>query len=146
MGSVYSGLGYFWFQERSKFIWVCAPVQWTGRGAFQELEPSFGFKPWFRISEDAVDDDNPDITDYLGHYELRAAYKWGGHVFSAMSRNNLESGFDKGAVELGWSFPLGKYPYLKGYLQYFRGYGESLIDYNEHVNRIGIGVSLADWL
>ena len=105
-----------------------------------------GFKPWFRISEDASDDDNPDIIDYLGHYELRAGYKWNEHVFSVMSRNNLESGFDKGAFEFGWSFPLWKYPYLKGYIQYFRGYGESLIDYNRRVNRIGIGVSLTDWL
>ena len=113
---------------------------------FERGNFALGFKPWIRISEDAIDDDNPDITDYLGHYELRAAYKWGGHVFSAMSRNNLESGFDNGAVELGWSFPLWKYPYLKGYIQYFRGYGESLIDYDQHVNRIGIGISLTDWL
>jgi len=107
---------------------------------------ALGFKPWIRISEDADQDDNPDITDYMGHYELRAGYKWNGHVFSAMTRNNLESGFDKGAIELGWSFPLGSYPYLKGYIQYFRGYGESLIDYNQHVNRIGIGIALTDFL
>ena len=113
---------------------------------FQRGNFALGFKPWIRISEDAEDDDNPDITDYLGHYELRAGYKWGEHVFSAMSRNNLESGFDRGAVELGWSFPLWNYPYLKGYIQYFRGYGESLIDYDQRVNRIGIGISLTDWL
>ena len=104
------------------------------------------FKPWVRISEKADDDDNPDITDYLGHYEIRAGYKWNGQVFSLMSRNNLESGFDRGAVELGWSFPLWKYPYLKGYIQYFYGYGESLIDFDRRVNRIGIGISLNDWL
>lgn len=113
---------------------------------FERGNFALGFKPWIRISEDAEDDNNPDITDYLGHYELRAAYKWREHVFSAMSRNNLESGFDNGAVELGWSFPLWKYPYLKGYIQYFRGYGESLIDYDQRVNRIGIGISLTDWL
>jgi len=107
---------------------------------------AFSFKPWYRFKEDEDDDDNPDITDYLGHSELRAGYKWGEHVFSAMSRNNLESGFSKGAVELGWSFPLGSYPYLKGYVQYFNGYGESLIDYNKSVNRIGVGVALTDWL
>lgn len=107
---------------------------------------AIGFKPWIRLSEDASNDDNPDITDYLGHYELRAGYKWNEQVFSMMSRNNLESGFDRGAFEFGWSFPLWKYPYLKGYIQYFRGYGESLIDYNHRVSRIGIGVSLTDWL
>lgn len=113
---------------------------------FQRGDFALGFKPWLRISEDASTDDNPDITDYLGHYELRAGYKWREHVFSFMSRNNLESGFDDGAIELGWSFPLWNYPYLKGYIQYFRGYGESLIDYDQHTNRIGVGISLADWL
>lgn len=107
---------------------------------------AISIKPWYRITEDAEDDDNPDITDYLGHYEIRAAYKWNDHVFSAMSRNNLESGFEKGAVELSWSFPLGEYPYLKGYIHYFTGYGESLIDYDNYVNTVGIGVSLSDWL
>ena len=103
-------------------------------------------KPWYRIPEDEADDDNPDLTDYLGHYELRAAYKWNEHVFSAMSRNNLESGFEKGAVELTWSFPLWNYPYLKGYVQYFTGYGESLIDYDHYVNKIGVGFAITDWL
>jgi len=113
---------------------------------FQRGNFALGFKPWIRISEDADVDDNPDITDYMGHYELRAGYKWNKHLFSIMSRNNLESGFDRGAVEFGWSFPLWTYPYMKGYVQYFRGYGESLIDYDRRVNRIGIGISLTDWL
>lgn len=104
------------------------------------------FKPWIRLSEDPEDDDNPDITHYLGHYEIRAGYKWKGQVFSLLSRNNLESGFKRGAIEAGWSFPLWKYPYLKGYIQYFYGYGESLIDYDNRVNRIGIGIALTDWL
>ncbi|MBU1233679.1 MAG: phospholipase A [Proteobacteria bacterium] len=107
---------------------------------------AFSFKPWYRIPEDDIDDDNPDLTDYLGHYELRAAYKWNDHVFSVMSRNNLESGFEKGAVELSWSFPLWDYPYLKGYVQYFSGYGESLIDYDNYVNKIGFGFAITDWL
>ena len=111
------------------------------RGGF-----ALSFKPYYRIKEDEDEDDNADITDYLGHYELRAAYNYKDHVFSAMSRNNLESGFEKGAVELGWSFPIWNYPYLKGYVQYFYGYGESLIDYDQRVNRIGLGISISDWL
>jgi phospholipase A1 len=101
-------------------------------------------KPWYRIEDD--DDDNPDITDYLGHYELSATYKWKENVFSVMSRNNLESGFSKGAVELSWSFPLWDWPYLKGYVNYFSGYGRSLVEYDSYANVIGIGFSVSDWL
>lgn len=107
---------------------------------------AMSFKPWYRIPESDSDDDNSDITDYLGHYELTASYKWGNNVFSGMSRNNLESGFSKGAVELSWSFPLWDWPYLKGYVNYFTGYGRSLIDYNSYSNVIGVGISLTDWL
>lgn len=103
-------------------------------------------KPWVRIAEELDNDDNPDITDFLGHGELRLIYTHADHTFSLMSRNNLESGFSKGAVELGWSFPLFGYPYIKGYLQYFSGYGESLIDYDRYVNRIGVGLLFTDLL
>ena len=103
-------------------------------------------KPWIRLPEDADEDDNPDITDYLGHGELRLLYRRHGHVFGLMTRNQVESGFDRGALELSWSFPVFDYPYLKGYVQYFYGYGESLVDYDRRVNRIGVGISLTDWL
>lgn len=113
---------------------------------FERGNWALGIKPWFWLKHDREDSDNPDITDYLGHGELRLAYGRNGHVFSLMSRNQLESGFDEGALELSWSFPLFGYPFLKGYIQYFNGYGESLIDYNNKVNRIGVGISVTDWL
>jgi phospholipase A1 len=47
-------------------------------------------------------------------------------------------------VELGWSY--GLTTNLRLYAQYFNGYGESLVDYDHSVNRIGIGVMLNDWL
>jgi phospholipase A1 len=113
---------------------------------FERGDWAFLIKPWLWAATQYDEADNPDIDDYMGYGEFRAIYGRSGHVFSAMLRNQLESGFDRGAVELSWSFPVFDYPYLRGYLQYFYGYGESLIDYNQQVNRLGIGISVTDWL
>ena len=61
-----------------------------------------------------------------------------------MLRNNLRAHDNRGAVELGWSIPITNN--VKGYVTYFNGYGESLVDYNESANRIGFGVMLNDWI
>ena len=100
-------------------------------------------KTWYRIPEKAADDDNPDINRYLGYGELWGYYFWNRHRFAAMVRNNLRPSDNKGAVQLEWSFPLIER--INGYIQYFNGYGESLIDYNKSINRFSIGFMLTDW-
>lgn len=113
---------------------------------FERENLVLSLKPWIRIEEDDEDDDNPDIEDFLGYGEIRLAYKFKEHTFSVMGRNIFESGFEKGTFELSWSFPLWNYPYFKGYVQYFNGYGESLIDYDRYANTIGVGIALTDFL
>ena len=58
-----------------------------------------------------------------------------------MARGNLAKG--KGAGQLTWMSPevLGA---LRGYVQIFSGYGESLIDYNWKQSTIGIGIAVND--
>jgi phospholipase A1 len=102
-------------------------------------------KPWWRIPEPSATDNNPDIEKYMGYGELRARYKLGSKVASLLWRNNFRSaGSNKGAVELGLSGPLIRQ--LRWYLQYFDGYGESLIDYNHADQRFGAGVLFGEWL
>lgn len=108
-------------------------------------------RAWYRMPEtskadplDPSDNDNPDIDDYLGHGDVFYLRKFGEHSVGVTVRNNLNFDENKGAVELDWTFPLpGK---LKGFVQYFNGYGESLIDYNQYQERIGVGIKIADWL
>ncbi len=98
---------------------------------------------WYRLPESSTKDDNPDITDYYGHGKLSALYRWQGNTFSGSVRGNLKTG--KGAVEAGWFSPPLVGP-LRGYVQVFSGYGESLIDYNWNQTTIGVGVALSDGL
>ncbi len=101
-------------------------------------------RPWYRIPENKADDDNPDISDYIGRGDLTITKKWYGHEFTLMLRHSLKSG-DKshGAAQFDWSFPLDGN--LRGFLQLFDGYGESLIDYNHRAAYAGLGVSLLNW-
>lgn len=117
---------------------------------FEKNNFALSFRPWYRIPEgdkattaDAVGDDNPDIDEYMGHFELGLAYKWHKDYEVTMKlRENFSH--HHGAIEVGFTFPLwGK---LKGYAQYFNGYGESLIDYNYKQQRLGIGFALTDIL
>ncbi len=97
-------------------------------------------KAWYRLPEDADTDDNPDIYQYLGYGEIRALYTPNRNTFGVM----LRQGTEKGAMELTWSYPLSSF--LRLYASYFNGYGESLLDYDHRVERIGIGVALNDYL
>lgn len=114
------------------------------QAVFQKDNFYFSIRPWWRIPENSSDDDNPDIEDYLGNFEVGGLYKLGDHSISLMLRNNFDFSDNRGAVQLDWSFPLGKR--MRGYVQWFNGYGESLIDYDSSVNSIGFGVQLTDWL
>jgi phospholipase A1 len=106
-------------------------------------------RTWYRLPEDekknaddASGDDNPDIYRYLGYAELRLQHKFRGEepqMLAFMARGNWTSG--KGAFELNYSAPFGDYFYWA--LNVWHGYGESLIDYDRSITRIGLGVMLA---
>ena len=122
-----------------------------GSAVFDRGPFALGLKVWWRIPEDEKDninsakgDDNPDIERYMGNFELTGIYGLGEHRFIMLLRNNLRDDYNRGAIEFTWSYPvLGN---LRIYTQYFNGYGESMIDYNHHNQRFGIGIALNDIL
>lgn len=117
--------------------------------AYEKNRLALNLRPWWRIPEndktsadDPNGDDNPDITDYMGHFELMGAYKWDNLTLNFTGRENFAT--HKGYAELGLTFPIwGK---VRGYAKYSTGYGENLIDYNHNQQRFGVGIAITDLL
>ncbi|MCC6138985.1 MAG: phospholipase A [Nitrospira sp.] len=146
------------FGLKGRFINLGLVHQSNGRSdplsrSWNRIYAQFGFergpfgltiRPWYRIREGWSGDNNPDIAEYMGRGDLVATYVVDGHTLSLLLRSNLNFWNFHGATQLNWSFPL--YHQVKGYVQLFTGYGESLIDYNHYQTTIGAGFLLIDWM
>lgn len=92
--------------------------------------------------------DNRDIDSYRGYVDwLFGVGSKGGLDFWSVLRKGTRS--DYGSIEVSASYPLSKLSGgdLTGWLmlQYFNGYGESLLDYNRKLDsqlRLGIAIAL----
>jgi phospholipase A1 len=114
---------------------------------FSSEDSAYYLKTWYRLPEDTkidefdpTGDDNPDILDFYGRIELGFAYKIGNVNMIARVRNNLSFDDNRSGIELNFTYPINeRYDVL---LQYFNGYGDSLIDYDRHLQRVSLGVML----
>jgi outer membrane phospholipase A len=98
-------------------------------------------RPWWRFHESADSDNNPDITRYVGHGDIETLFWRGPYLLSLLSRER--------SLQADFSMPV---PFAQGaeaardslqlHLQFFTGYGESLIDYNHRHTTYGIGLSV----
>lgn len=106
------------------------------------------FKFWYKLPErertdpnDAEADDNPDIDRYMGYGELHFQRQFGRQQQAwLMLRGNPASG--RGAVQLNYSWPSQDDSFFYC-VNVWHGYGETLIDYNTSITRLGVGVMFA---
>ena len=89
---------------------------------------------WRRLDR-SQDDDNPDILDYMGRGDISASWRRDGHEISLTARRNFST--RHGALQASWAFPVASR--LKGYVQLFSGYGQSLINYDYAQKALGLG-------
>lgn len=114
---------------------------------FSSEDAAYYLKTWYRIPEDEktdpldpTGDDNPDILDFYGRVELGFVYKIGKADLIARIRNNMSFSDNRSGIELNLSYPINeRYDFM---IQYFNGYGDSLIDYDRHLQRISMGIKL----
>lgn len=117
---------------------------------FEHENLVFAFKPWYRFQEKPKDgpndpkgDDNPNIERFAGQARFIVAYRKNNQTWTANIHNNLRHE-NRSGIKLSWSRSFNRR--VSGYVQYFTGYGESLLDYDEYTNRLGIGILISDWL
>jgi phospholipase A1 len=101
---------------------------------------SVNFRPWYRVPD--TEDENPNITKYIGDGELEIGTNLGRHELYTILSHSFST-FEKGNIQMNYVFPI--HGHLRGHAQVFHGYGETLIDYNISQTTVGIGVSFSNW-
>lgn len=108
---------------------------------------------WARFREGGIDD-NPGIQNYAGRADLQVSHQFSrGGVLVLTGRHSLRGGaHSRGAIQADYSLPLCResgsrwcFDSLRAHLQYFRGYAESLIDYDRLDTYYGLGFSIGAW-
>ncbi|MFY8186659.1 MAG: phospholipase A [Flavobacterium sp.] len=98
------------------------------------------FRPWIRIPD--KEDENPFITEFVGRGEITYRYFNNLHEFYVISTHAFQK-FGNGSIQVNYVFPMKGH--LRGHVQFFDGYGETLIDYNHRQTTLGIGISFSNW-
>ncbi|NEN23215.1 phospholipase A [Cryomorpha ignava] len=109
--------------------------------AFERDGWQINLKPWIRIP-DNDDDQNPEISNYIGRAEINVSYQFKKQTVYAVIKQPFNS-LNRGSLQLNYVFPVKAN--LRFHLQVFTGYGETLIDYNHKQTTVGLGISFFDW-
>jgi phospholipase A1 len=83
-----------------------------------------------------------DIPRYMGVCDLTIVSQWNSHVLRVYGRSNFNYKNIKAALQVDYSYPIASTGFYL-YIKYFLGYGESLIDYDRPVNKIGAGLAIS---
>lgn len=102
-------------------------------------------RPWWRIPESKSDNDNPDISKYMGYGD--AILRWDNEAnttaASVTLRNNMRSD-NKGYVKFDVQYKPLKSESVRFYAMLASGYGVSLLDYNQAQTMFGIGFAVGE--
>jgi phospholipase A1 len=111
------------------------------QAGFEHKHWSLLFRTWYAIETG----ENPDIQDYMGRADATFNYRLKKHLLTVKGQHSLKFGeANHGNIEFDWAFPI--YGNLKGYAQFFHGYGDAMIDYNQIHTIAGIGIVFAGTL
>lgn len=126
-----------WNRLYAEHTWSNCSYECTQPGSWRAT-----VKGWASFGESQRND---DIEAYMGHFQVSGDYFFPGERRGHLNvslRNNLRFGHqNRGWFELNYSFDVGEH--VRILAQYTNGYGESLLDFRENVNRVGLGFELS---
>ena len=95
-----------------------------------------------RMKEGPETDNNPDLVGFRGRGEFQLNWAHQKHTAQLLYRTTLKDA-KYGALQFEWTYPVfSDQPNgLRWYVQVFRGYGETLTDYNFRQTSVGAGFS-----
>ncbi|MDB5929123.1 MAG: phospholipase [Polaromonas sp.] len=103
---------------------------------------------WDRLRESSGTDDNPGIENYIGRGELTGTWQIDkANALGVTLRHSLRSEA-RGSTRIDWTMApkaSPNYTGLRYHVQFFSGYGDSLLDYDKRRNVLSVGLSLVDW-
>lgn len=109
------------------------------RAYFVTQTMSVSLALWARLPEKPDQDENRNITRYMGHGEITALKTFGIHTLEVKMPFSERPG-----LEVHYSYPW--YGNLRLFMMGQVGYGHSLIEYNKETQRIGIGITLENFI
>lgn len=109
-----------------------------GRAVLEAWSVRAQVSAWSRF--DVEDDDNPDIEDYLGHGQMELIKEIEKHTLHV--KMPLFARYP--SYDLKYSYPISEG--IRWLISFQSGYGHSLIEYNRHTQRVGVGFLLEDIL
>lgn len=99
----------------------------------------FGMKLWLPYGYTV---DNEDLIDYLGYQELTMNWRVGERLIIDAQLRKAAAWNDRGSLQAGISYRPFQENNQYLYVQWWQGYAESLIDYQELSSMIRIGVTI----
>lgn len=96
----------------------------------------------------AFDDGNEDIQDFIGPLTVKVTFiqLWQAWIdkaeisLQATPAGKFAQNWQRGGYQISWAFRLGKVKLIPSfYLQYYTGYAESLLNYNQYVHAFRTG-------
>ncbi|MDF9829082.1 phospholipase A [Parabacteroides sp. PF5-6] len=136
----YIGKGYLMVEHESNGKDSIFSRSWNKVTLCASVMINQNWETQFRIWAPIVDsDNNRDLLKYAGIVQLGSTYRSNNRRFNAsvlFTKRNSKMSFNT-QVELSYKFNARENQYL--FLQYYNGYAENLLEYNQYKNIIRLG-------